>query len=339
MATPRSRLADVTRGRRGRLTQGDLLDDESQSTATSSEPGANTYYTAEHVRAVSRDEVPMKVFRPILALLLVCAGMLFTPSAHAQDGSSVSVLHGVPDATVDVWANGKPLLTNFAPGTLTEPQMLPVGSYDLKVVKAGDPADAPAVIEAKGVQVPAGKNITVVAHLDADGKPKLTPFVNDTSTLAAGKARLTVRHVAAAPAVDVRANGTPALKNLSNPNEATAVVDAGTISADVVLAGTSTVALGPADVQLAEGTHTIVYAWGSAEAKNLKLAVQTIKGMNGHPEGVPAGDGGQAADNGYARAGLIGLSALLAAGLVLSLRRHPAVGRSSSGSDRSDAGR
>ena len=35
----------------------------------------------------------------------------------------------------------------------------------------------------------------------------LTPFVNDVSAVPAGQARVTVRHIAAAPAVDVRAGG------------------------------------------------------------------------------------------------------------------------------------
>lgn len=45
-----------------------------------------------------------------------------------------------------------------------------------------------------------------------------------------------------------------------------------------MLAGTSTVALGPADANLKNGTNTIGYAWGSASANNLKLAVQTVSG-------------------------------------------------------------
>ncbi len=97
---------------------------------------------------------------------------------------------------------------DFKPGTLTDPTALPAGDYDLKVVAAGDGPDGKAIIEADGVGVPAGANITVVAHLDESGKPGLTPYVNDTSQVAAGQARLTVRHDAAAPAVDVRAGGT-----------------------------------------------------------------------------------------------------------------------------------
>jgi hypothetical protein len=68
----------------------------------------------------------------------------------------VSILHGVPGATVDVYADGNALLKNFKPGTLTDPQRLPAGTYDLKVVKAGDGADGDAVIQADNVKVPAG---------------------------------------------------------------------------------------------------------------------------------------------------------------------------------------
>ncbi|MEO7752667.1 MAG: DUF4397 domain-containing protein [Terracoccus sp.] len=264
----------------------------------------------------------MKSLRIPAVLALALAPAAFALPAQAADDATVSILHGVPGATVDVYANGDPLLTDFKPGTLTDPVMLPGGTYDLKVTAAGAGADGAAVIEANGVTVPAGANITVVAHLSADGSPVLTPYVNDTSAVAAGKARLTVRHTAAAPAVDVRANGAVALKGLTNPNEAKATVGAGTISADVVLAGTDTVAIGPADLTLKEGTNTIVYAWGSAADNNLKLAVQTIDGMHSAPGGVPAGGGPEAAGSDAARYVLIAGGAALAGGLVLTGRRR-----------------
>src|SRR5690606_15388798 len=124
----------------------------------------------------------------------------------------------------------------------------------------------------------------------------------------------------AAPAVDVRANGEVAFPALTNPNEASADLAAGTISADVVLAGTDTVALGPADLNLAKGTHTVVYAWGSAEAGNLDLAVQTFDGLHSSPAGVPSGTGGQ---SGTTNAGsLAALVALGAAGLAFAGTRR-----------------
>ncbi|MCU1536143.1 MAG: hypothetical protein JWP82_494 [Humibacillus sp.] len=261
----------------------------------------------------------MKTMRIAAVASLALAPVAFAAPAHAAD-ASVSILHAVPGATVDVYANGKALLKNFKPGTLTDPVMLAPGTYDLKVTAAGAGEMGKAVIEAKGVTVPADANITVVAHLDASGKPALTPYVNDTSAVPAGKARLTVRHDAAAPAVDVRANGAVALKGLTNPNEAKATVDAGTISADVVLAGTDTVAIGPAKVTLKEGTNTIVYAWGSAADKNLMLATQVVSGMHSAPGGVPAGGGSDSSQAGR-YAAVVGAAAL-AGGLVLTTRRR-----------------
>ncbi|MEU4392087.1 DUF4397 domain-containing protein [Kribbella sp. NPDC023855] len=230
---------------------------------------------------------------------LLAASLPAAAATSAQAGptanATVSVLHAVPGPTVDVYANGKALLTNFKPGTLTDPVKLPEGTYDLKVTAAGAGAGGAAVIQANDVTVPGGANITVVAHLNAGGKPVLTPYVNDVSKVAAGKARITVRHAAAAPAVDIRAGGTPVFKGVTNPKEGKADLPAGVVKADVALAGTSTVAIGPADVNLKEGTNTIVYAWGSAGGKNLKLAVQTITGLHHSPTGIPGGTGGQAA--------------------------------------------
>ena len=88
------------------------------------------------------------------------------------------------------------------------------------------------------------------------------------------------------------------VKGLTNPQQQVLNLPAGTVRADVVLAGTSTVVIGPADVDLTEGTATIVYAVGSAEQKTLGLVVQTISGLHSSPGGVPAGTGGLADDGG-----------------------------------------
>ncbi|MFE0519000.1 DUF4397 domain-containing protein [Streptomyces sp. NPDC058954] len=261
----------------------------------------------------------------IAVTLSVSAGASASAQQQAAgDQATVSVLHAVPGLTVDVYAGDKELIPDFKPGTLTDPMKLDAGSYDIKIFKEGEGPDGSPAIEKK-VDVPAGANATLVAHLTADGKPALDAFVNDVSKIPAGKARLTVRHVAAAPAVDVRANGKAVFKGLENPKEAKGEVAAGTVSADVVLAGTDTVAIGPAELNLAEGTNTVVYAWGSADDKNLQLKVQSLTGMHSAPSGVPAGEtGAAAAHNEGLPLGALSLgavSALSAAGLFLRLRR------------------
>jgi hypothetical protein len=111
-----------------------------------------------------------------------------------------------------------------------------------------------------------------------------------------------------------------AFPGLVNPKETSATLDAGTIKADVVLAGTTTVAIGPADVTLAEGTHTIVYAWGSADPNTLALAVQVIKGLHNNPAGVPAGGDGSAATTTGRLALVFGVGLLAAAAVILRSR-------------------
>lgn len=228
----------------------------------------------------------------VSALTFAGVGAATMSPAYAAS-SKVSVVHGIPDTPVDVYVNGKKTLDNFKPGDVAGPLTLPEGEYDIALTKPGEAVDK-AILTVDDAAVPGGANISLAAHLSADGKPRITPFVNDVSKVDAGKARLIVRHTAAAPAVDVRAGGKPVFENLTNPKEAKADVAAGTVKADVVLAGTDTVAIGPADLNLKEGTATIVYAIGSAEAKNLTVVAQTISGLHSAPGGVPSGSGGQA---------------------------------------------
>jgi hypothetical protein len=247
---------------------------------------------------------------------LVALGAV-APATAAEGNAMLSVLHGVPDLTVDVYVNDELTLDDFAPGDLAGPLELPAGTYSVAIT-ASDAADASSpAIGPIDLPLDAGGNYTAVAHLDAEGSPTATLFTNDVSDIAAGEGRLTVRHVAAAPAVDVLAGGQAVISGLENPNEETLNLPAGTVEASVAAAGTTDPVLGPAPVDVAEGTLTIVYAWGSLEDENLDLAVQTITGMHSSPDGVPAGSAGLVATNSpeqqfgiWAAAGLAILAAL-----------------------------
>jgi Domain of unknown function (DUF4397) len=251
----------------------------------------------------------VKRVRIMLAAAVLLVAALAAPAA-AQEAGTVTVVHGVPGLTVDVYVNGDATLEGFEPGTVTDPLELPAGTYDIEIYPAGADASSEDPAISGSVDLPAGANASLVAHLGESGEPTLTPFVNDTSEVAAGEARLTVRHTAAAPAVDVLAGDAPVFEGLTNPNEASASVPAGTVSAAVALAGTTDPVLGPAELTLEEGTSTIVYAIGSAEEGSLDLLVQSISGLHSAPSGVDSGTGGQADT---------GSSQLAIAGLVLGL--------------------
>jgi hypothetical protein len=227
---------------------------------------------------------------------LVALGAV-APATAAEGNAMLSVLHGVPDLTVDVYVNDELTLDDFAPGDLAGPLELPAGTYSVAIT-ASDAADASApAIGPVDLPLDAGGNYTAVAHLDAEGNPTATLFTNDVSDIAAGQGRLTVRHTAAAPAVDVLAGGEAVISGLENPAEATLDLPAGVVPASVAAAGTTDPVIGPADVDVAEGALTIVYAWGSLEDENLALAVQTVTGMHSSPDGVPAGAAGLVATN------------------------------------------
>ncbi|TLP96077.1 DUF4397 domain-containing protein [Nesterenkonia salmonea] len=222
---------------------------------------------------------------------LVLAGSAAPAFAdNHEEGAHLSVLHAVPDLPVDVYVDGELTLDDFNPGDLAGPLELPAGEYEIAITAADAEDDSDPVLGPVSVSLDGGMDYTAAAHLDASGEPTVTPFVNDTSELSAGDGRLTVRHIAAAPEVDIWANGEVAVESLANPDEASLEVPASTVEAAVSLAGESDPVLGPADVDVAEGATTIVYAWGSAEDGNLDLATQVVDGMHSAPDGVPAGN-------------------------------------------------
>lgn len=210
-----------------------------------------------------------------------------TPSAP-NTNATVSVLHAIPAGlgadVVDVYAGRTLVVDNLRPGQL-KTVSVPGGTYTLTVLPDGQtPAAADPLLVSPRTRIPSGANLTVAAHLTPSARPKLTVFTNDTTTVGRGKGRLTVRHVAAAPAVDVRAGGSVLFPGLRNPRQANAGLDAGAYRIDAVRASTRTVVLPSTTVTIRNspgtqdmGTNTIVYVWGSAEDGSLRQAVQNVR--------------------------------------------------------------
>lgn len=261
--------------------------------------------------------------------VLATLGLATPASAISDTTADLYVLHGVPDTPVDVYVDGELTLDDFAPGDMAGPLDLEAGSYEVAIVAADAEDDSEPVIGPIDLELEANMSYTAVAHLAEDGTPSAALFPNDISQTEAGQGRLTVRHTAAAPAVDILAGGEPVAEGLSTGDEATLDLDAGTVSAGVALAGETDPVIGPADVDVADGVLTIVYAWGSAEDGNLDLAVQTIEGLHSSPDGVNTGSAGLAADSDPAPLVWAGaaLLALLSAVVAFGRRMQPAIAR------------
>ena len=215
--------------------------------------------------------------------------LALAPVALAQDTGTVRVVHGIPDTPVDVYVDGERALDDFEPGTSAGPVDLPAGSREVAIFPADAADGSGEPLLSATADLPAGGSVTLVAHLTEGGDPTVTPFADDVSPVGAGQARLVVRHTAAAPAVDVLAGGAPVVSGLTNPDEEALEVPAGTVSAAVAAAGTTDPVIGPAELDLAEGTATFVHAIGSLEAGNLDLVAFTVDGLHSAPGGVPSG--------------------------------------------------
>ena len=272
---------------------------------------------------------------PRLAAASVAAGILCLaagtsaatalPASAATGDATVTVVHGIPNTPVDVYANGKKIISGFTFKSVAGPLQLPPGSYTLDVRKAGSAATSTPVLAATE-QLTAGENATVVAALTASGSPVLTAFANDTATAASGDGRLVVRHVAAAPAVDVYAGSSKVVSGLASGQQAALTVPAGTVPAKVTLAGQSAAVLGPVNVAVTAGMGTVVYAVGSAAGKTLAVVTQTYA-LGGMPSGAQAGSGGLGADPDtpawpFAAIGAAGLLLAVAGGWSIARRRR-----------------
>jgi hypothetical protein len=194
------------------------------------------------------------------------------------------------------------------------------GTYTIAVVAGEGDTDCEAdpIIGPADVTVEAGMSYTVVAHLDADGNPTATPFVNDTEAAAAGSGKLTARHTAQAPEVDVLVNG-DSVGSFSNPDEiGPAELPAGEYAVEIQAGGTAVPTTPALDaVPVSEGVNTIAYAWGTAD--DLQIAVQTVDLAHSAPSGVPGGESGAASGSGAAW--LLVAAGVGIAGVALSGRR------------------
>ncbi len=189
------------------------------------------------------------VFENGLGYGIFATGVALAPSFRLQQQrvpltAAVSVVHGIPGlpAPVTVLANGSPLFS-FAYRDVRGPLVVNPGSYNFDVQLNGS-----SVLNRTDA-VQRGDNVTVVAHLDNNSAPVLSTFVNDTTPLAGANARVIVRHLAAAPAVDIRLDtvvGTLAtIPGVTNGQQAVASLPASNLTLRILAAGTSNAVFGP----------------------------------------------------------------------------------------------
>lgn len=259
------------------------------------------------------------------ALIAVPAG-----ASSAQEPVSIMLLHGIPGVTVDVAVDGAVVIPGFEPGDMQDLSSFAGQTLTNLEVRAAGTEDV-AIGPVAEFAVPASGNWTVVAHLDAEGTPTLTPFENDTAAVADGSGRLTVVHVAAAPAVDVVLGDARPVENLSNGEAQSLELPAGEIAgAQIAPTGGDPIAPVPT-VSVVSGENLTVYAVGSLADDTFTFNTQTIvlesAGSSAAGDGTPAptavntgGEVGSTSNSLTLFAGALGLFALAGGAMVLRRR-------------------
>ena len=248
----------------------------------------------------------------IIGTLMFVVWMATATSAEPAKGS-VTIIHGVPGFTADIYLDDELLIDGFEPTSTAGPLRVAPASYHVDIREVGAPADSPPVLSGT-VRVAAGSNISIVAHLTRAGDPTLTVFHNAFERLPAGRSLLLVRDVAAASPLSVLLDGDRVKERLREGGEWSVVTAPGRYEIAFESPTTDDVLIPATDIRLEEGVAQIVYVVGSAEGDNLELMLQTVGGLHSSPSGVLSGDGGLGRSPGFP---MWAVTVMLAAGATL----------------------
>jgi hypothetical protein len=245
-------------------------------------------------------------------LLFVVGTATMTPAASTK--ASVTIVHGLPGFTADIYLDDELLLDGFRPTSTAGPLRVAPRSYDVDIREVGAAADSPPVLSAR-LPITAGSNISVVAHLTRAGDAALTVFENTFQRLTAGRSLLRVRHVSAGPALSVRFDGRLVKENLRLRGEWGKTTVPGAHVIAFRSSSANDLLIPSTDIDLQEGVAQIVYVIGGPVGSGgLELMVQSVRGLRSAPSGVLTGDGGLGAEPLFPR---WALAIMVAAGFTL----------------------
>ena len=252
--------------------------------------GGNTYFYLSRVEDEAipgryRVRVSGRSERAVQAVVAV--GYREVPGEVRTRSSNVdlSVLHGLTDNSdveaVDVYADSTLVAQGITTGQLVTSK-LKAGNYDITVVPEGSSRfTREPLLRDQRVSLRAGDNYTFAMHHSSTGDVTSTLFENETRTVGRDMGRLTFRHIAQAPKVDLRTRGSILMDGLRNGDELDRGLRSGDYKLRVVREGTrrklvptTTHTLQNAPGRQDMGDNRIVYLWGSEDF--LRVKVQEI---------------------------------------------------------------
>ncbi|GCE11896.1 DUF4397 domain-containing protein [Tengunoibacter tsumagoiensis] len=220
----------------------------------------------------------VSVFAFLLGVWLLWPGGMSHTSAAPQANAFVRVVHASPDAgNVDVFVDGKSILTNFVFSTVTDYVPLAAGAHKLQVAPTGKGVGGAAITQS--VSVDPGMYYTVAALGTRSSGFSLSAFVDD-NRLTGGEPKVRVYHLSPnAGPVNVAVGGKTVITGLTYPKASAYLpVPAGSYTFDVT--ATSVNATVPVAATLKQGTVNSVFALGLYKGTPaLKFVLASAKGI------------------------------------------------------------
>lgn len=213
--------------------------------------------------------------RLLIGLAVAAVTTIAPQAASAQDSVSLALVHGIPGQTVDVTVGGSVVIDDFIPGSIADISSFAGQTLNDLAVVDGTSGDA-IIGPVAEFTVPSSGNWSIVAHLDGAGTPKLTSFENNTSPIASGQARVTLRHTAEAGAVDLVVGDQRPIVGSVNGDSDELELPAGQLTG-AQLAPTGDIAIAQIGaIDLGNNTNTIIYVVGSTTNNTIDFVVQVV---------------------------------------------------------------
>ncbi|MEP1126548.1 MAG: DUF4397 domain-containing protein [Ilumatobacter sp.] len=207
----------------------------------------------------------------------VAGFVLLAPNvAHGQPeaaAAEVVLLHAIPGVDMDVLVDGEVLIPGFAPGDMQDLSAFAgqtLVDLEVRIAETGQTALGPVA----EFVVPDAGSWTIVAHLDETETPVITPFENESTTTPDDQGRFTLRHVAAAPAVDLLIGGETEAQGAVNGSSEHIDVPAGEITDAVMTDADGDEVAALPTFEIASGENLIVYAARSPFDDTFEFYVQ-----------------------------------------------------------------
>lgn len=245
---------------------------------------------AATVRSATLVVVTMVIVALSAGTAAVAASVLSPLPAAAHegdenDGPPVFLVHGMPGTVLEVRIGPDRRLKGLRFGQFHNLRAFAgtTLSFGFSILDTGEP-----VVATDGFAVPSDHSASLVVHHAADGSGALTAFDNDLDPLEPGVGRLVVRHLAAAPPLDVMVDGETVLAGVEHGWEESIELPAGEVSVTLAATDGGESSIGPVDLALTSGDRTVVYGFGSADADTLAIVTDVIHGAEGEADhGLP----------------------------------------------------